>query len=140
MIHTSDPCGLKSDPAGGSAIRCEVLPANRRLGLAGWAVASTAAETVTSGPTTPAEVLFPAVMVSLASMSSPGVYHGCALARYFDRFQYRVDDLTNLDSFHLEIRPQEHTVLQYGASQGLYVLGRHEIAVLESRKRPRRRQ
>ena len=62
------------------------------------------------------------------------------LARYFDRLQHRVDYLVNLDAFHLEIRPQQHAVLQYRGSQRLYVLGHHEVSLLQSRERPRRRQ
>jgi hypothetical protein len=49
------------------------LPPKSELGRAGSAVASTVAVTATPCPTTPAEVLFPAVMISLASMFSPGV-------------------------------------------------------------------
>jgi len=62
------------------------------------------------------------------------------LSWYFDRLQHRVDDLTNLDAFHLELWPQQHAVLQNRGCQCFYVFGRHEIALLESRERPRRRQ
>jgi hypothetical protein len=140
MIHTSDSCGLKSDPAGRSTIRCETLARKSGLGRVGSAVASTVAVTTTSCPLTLAELLLPAVMISLASMLSPGVHYVCGLTRYFDRLQYGVDYLANLDAFHLEIRPQQHAMRQHRCSQRLYVLGRHEIALLESRERPRRRQ
>ena len=140
MIHASDSCGLKSDPAGRSAIRCETLPPKGGWGRAGSAVASTVAVTTSSSPPTLTELLLPAVMISLASILSPGVHYVCDLTRYFDRLQYGVDYLANLDTFHFEIRPQQHAVPKYRGSQRLYVLGSHEIALFESRERPRRRQ
>jgi hypothetical protein len=140
MIHTSDSCGLKSDPAGRSAIRCELLPPKSGLLDAGSAVALTLAVTTASCAPAPAELFLSAVMISLASILPPGVHYAYGLARYFHRFQHCVDYLANLDAFHLEIRPQQHAVLQYRGRQRLYVLGRHEIALLESRERPRRRQ
>lgn len=110
MIHTSDSCGLKSDPAGRSAIRCEILPPKSELGRAGSSVASTVAVTTSSCPPILAELLLPAVMISIASMLSPDVRYVCGLTRYLDRLQYGVDYLANLDTFHLEIRPQQHAV------------------------------
>jgi hypothetical protein len=106
MIHTSDSCGLKSNPAERSSILREVLLPKSGLGSAGSAVASTVAVRATLCPPTPAEFLFPALMISLASTLSPGVYYACGLARYFDRLQHRVDHLANLDAFHLDLRPQ----------------------------------
>src|SRR5258707_8977010 len=99
MIHTSDACGLKSDPTGESAIRCEVLPPKSGVGRGGSAVAVTA----TSCPRTPAEVLLPAIMISLTSILLSAITNRKWLSRHFDCFEHRVDYLANLDAFHLEI-------------------------------------
>src|SRR5215470_8644394 len=60
------------------------------------------------------------------------------LSRHFNRFQYSVDYLANLETFHLELRPQQHAVLQYRGSKRLHVLRQHELAFFKRRQCPRR--
>jgi hypothetical protein len=149
MIHTIKPCGLSSEPDGRSAIRSVALPPDsalecepRRVRVAPRRVSVTALCSTMAD-----RVVLPTVMNFGSFTLSPPVT-GRRLwvtlfetsSWYFDRLQHRVDDLGNLDAFHLEVRPQQHAVLQHRACQCLYVFGQDEIAFLESRERARGRQ
>ncbi len=58
-------------------------------------------------------------------------------ARYLDRLEHGFDHFPKFDAFHLELWSQQHAMLEHGSTERLYVLGQHEIALLEPRKRPR---
>src|SRR4051812_42199947 len=112
MIHISDSCGLKSDPAGVSAILCPVLLSKTDLGRAGCAVASSVAAT----PCPLIKFVSTPVMISLLPRCCRSVL-AMRSSWYFDRLQHRVNYLANRDAFHLELRPQQHAVLKYSSSQ-----------------------
>ena len=73
MIHTSDSCGLKSDPAGRSAICCASLATQKRVASC-WFRSSFSDprhRQPASCTTTPAKLSLTAVMISLASILPP---------------------------------------------------------------------
>jgi len=59
------------------------------------------------------------------------------LPRNLDCLQDRVDHFSDFNAFHLKLRPQQHAMLKHGTGKCFYVLGQHEIALLESCKTAR---